>query len=97
MIAYENHCVGCDIPCINCGLKHVPVCRCDICDMSEDSLHEYDDKQLCDDCIENLISVFYDEEREVYDIDGEEYENASDFIDTLYEVTIDDYIGYDDY
>lgn len=31
MIKYENDCVGCDLPCVNCGLKTNPHIYCDVC------------------------------------------------------------------
>ena len=51
----ENHCVCCDIPCIDCGLKRVTVYYCDKCDTKcEEPLDEvYDDgeQELCESCL----------------------------------------------
>ena len=48
----ENHCVHCDIPCTNCGLKHVEVYYCDKCKEEIDG-DVYDDgeQELCERCL----------------------------------------------
>lgn len=55
MVKIENHCVCCDIPCIDCGRKRVPVYYCDKCDPKcEEPLEEvYDDgeQELCEACL----------------------------------------------
>lgn len=55
MMKIENQCVHCDISCVNCGLKRVPVYYCDKCDPKcEEPLDEvYDDgeQELCEACL----------------------------------------------
>jgi hypothetical protein len=96
MIKIENHCVGCDIPCNNCGLRHVPVCYCDKCGSEQDELYEYDDGQWCSDCIDDDIKQYYDEDTDTYTIDGEVYDDLYTYLDSLYTVTADDYDDYYD-
>lgn len=54
-IRYENECVGCppDMGCLGsaCPNRHVPVFICDKCKQEVDDLYDYDDKQICLDCI----------------------------------------------
>ena len=50
MIKYENDCVGCPTYCIHCGRKHAPHFYCDECE-EEDELYEFEDRQLCADCV----------------------------------------------
>ena len=53
MIKIENHCNCCDLPCVNCGLKHVPVYYCDECgyEIEDDGVYEVDGDDLCEDCL----------------------------------------------
>lgn len=51
MIKYENHCYSCGQPCINCGLKHVPVLICDECGQEVERLFKADNVQICVECI----------------------------------------------
>lgn len=51
-IKIENHCVGCDIPCINCGLKRVEVYYCDECgEEIEGDIYEAEGDELCEECL----------------------------------------------
>lgn len=50
MIKYENDCVGCEI-CTHCGRKKTPHYYCDQCKWEDDTLYQYDDEQLCIDCL----------------------------------------------
>ena len=53
----ENHCNHCDIPCRNCGLKHVKVYYCDRCDpnkeyeLNAEDIYEDDGEDVCLDCL----------------------------------------------
>lgn len=54
-IRYENECVGCppDMGCLGvaCPNRRVPHLYCDKCKQEVDDLYDYDDKQICLDCI----------------------------------------------
>lgn len=54
-ICYENECVGCppDMGCLGsaCPNRHVAHFYCDKCKQEVDDLYDYDDKQICLDCI----------------------------------------------
>lgn len=54
-IVYENECVGCppDMGCLGsaCPNRRVPHLYCDKCKREVDDLYDYDDKQICLDCI----------------------------------------------
>jgi hypothetical protein len=54
----ENDCVGCELPCIGdaCPYHNVPHYYCDKCG-EEDTLYEFDDQELCIDCIKDQLSV----------------------------------------
>ena len=51
MIKYENQCYSCGQPCINCGLKHVPVLICDECGQEVERLFKVDYDHVCAECI----------------------------------------------
>jgi hypothetical protein len=56
MIKIENLCNHCTLPCIDCGLKRVPVYYCDKCkdEISED-VYEVDGAELCEECLKKLF------------------------------------------
>ena len=63
MIAIENDCVDCQLPCIYEACPHYRVVRyyCDKCG-EEETIYKFDGEQLCLDCIlEELERVEYDE------------------------------------
>jgi hypothetical protein len=48
----ENHCVCCDIPCIDCGRKHVTVYYCDECgEEIYDDVYDDGEQDLCESCL----------------------------------------------
>lgn len=54
----ENHCNHCTLPCIDCGLKRVPVYYCDNPKCKEeisDDVYEVDGKHLCEDCLKKMF------------------------------------------
>ena len=59
MVKYENECVGCSTifgNCLGkaCPNRNVPRYYCDECG-EEDDLYDFDDRQLCIECIKNLL------------------------------------------
>lgn len=53
----ENDCVCCEIPCRDCGLKHVEHFYCDNCgeELTEDELYQLYDSDYCEECCEKEI------------------------------------------
>ena len=53
----ENECVDCGLPCIHESCKYYRVTRyyCDEC-KDERVLYEYDDEELCLDCVEKRLT-----------------------------------------
>jgi hypothetical protein len=58
MKEYVDLCVGCppEMGClgVGCPQRNVPVYRCDKCGREEE-LYEYDGRELCIDCIKELL------------------------------------------
>lgn len=58
-IEIENNCVGCDIPCMNCGRNHEEVAyySCDKCNEELDAEDLYFDNEsgemYCEDCLKD--------------------------------------------
>ena len=60
MVRIENECVGCppDMGCLGnlCPYRNVTRYYCDECD-SEETLYEFDGKELCIDCIAKHLPI----------------------------------------
>jgi hypothetical protein len=57
----ENDCCGCDLPCVNCGRKHVEHIYCDHCkqDIGDEGYVVYENEELCYYCfVELLVAIF---------------------------------------
>lgn len=50
-IKYENECVGCDLPCVNCGRKSVKHLYCDNCGNDCETLYIEGSYELCEECL----------------------------------------------
>lgn len=60
-IVIENNCVGCALPCINCGRKHQEVVKCDTPNCDEYAEYTIDGEDYCEECAkECLIEQFKD-------------------------------------
>jgi hypothetical protein len=55
MIVIENNCVGCALPCINCGRKHQEVVKCDTPNCDEYAKYTIDGEDYCEDCAEEIL------------------------------------------
>lgn len=59
-VKIENHCVDCDIPCVDCGAKRTEVLYCDRCD--DYAEYKIDGEYFCDECMEAYCnSIFINE------------------------------------
>lgn len=58
MIIYVNECVGCALPCVDCGRKRTPVRVCDWCGngVDESMPHRFDGGDLCEECYAKAMS-----------------------------------------
>lgn len=69
MVKIKNECVGCKslgIPCMgnDCMYRNVKRYYCDKCGNEVNELHDYDDMQLCDECLwnEKMKGIIVDEQ-----------------------------------
>lgn len=53
MVIFENDCVDCALPCINCGRKHSPHFYCDKCkeEFYGHELYDCDGDMYCESCL----------------------------------------------
>ena len=51
MVKYENECVGCGLPCIDCGRKNIKHLYCDKCGDDVETLYNFLGEELCEDCL----------------------------------------------
>lgn len=75
MIKEINECVGCDIPCINCGRKHVERLFCDTCDLDIEFGYRFEGEDYCPACLIELIKKRYFDTKET----------AENFLNFLYQ------------
>ena len=59
-IRIENRCVGCVLPCVDCGLKHVRVVQCDAYNCDAEAMYSTEEGDLCQDCIDDLLNDRWD-------------------------------------
>lgn len=59
MKRYENDCVGCEV-CVDCGRKKVLHLYCDKCGWENDGIYQFDDEELCIDCITSKLKKVSD-------------------------------------
>lgn len=63
MLKYKNECVGCDLPCVDCGRKRIAHMYCDSCGEEADELYHmidsaYDSQYICKSCRDSLFEIF---------------------------------------
>jgi hypothetical protein len=78
MLKIVDECYSCDLPCIDCGMKHVKYYLCDMCG-EELPIFEFDGGEYCAKCIEKQLTPTGDKicdncgwEQPVYEFEGEE-------------------------
>ena len=59
MKCIEDHCVGCDLPCIGsaCPYVDVEVHYCDRCGAELCDIYRWDDEELCEECLLDMFRV----------------------------------------
>jgi hypothetical protein len=50
-IKYEDCCLQCSVPCVNCGRKETIVPYCDDCGEDDETIYVFEGEELCLDCI----------------------------------------------
>jgi hypothetical protein len=60
MIRIEDHCVGCDLPCLGstCPMRNVEVHYCDKCGEQLDEIYRVDDIEVCEECLLNMFKAW---------------------------------------
>lgn len=51
----ENGCVECGIHCTHCGRDHTVHYYCDKCGFEYEKIYNFDDRELCIECIEGML------------------------------------------
>lgn len=59
-----NECVQCDLPCIDCGRKHVEALFCDRCNLQINDGYRFEGEDYCEYCLLDLIIKRYFDSRE---------------------------------
>ena len=67
MVRYEDDCVGCNeqgLPCrsSSCVLRNVKHLYCDRCKSDVDKLYLYDDMEVCEDCLLEIVPFITEED-----------------------------------
>ena len=79
MVRFEDDCVGCDWG--SCGgciySRKLPYLYCDECGSEDEILYEYYGKQLCEDCLREVVEPEYDEDGEEIELELKEYHTIS--------------------
>lgn len=59
MIKIENHCVGCDKPCLHdaCPYHRVEVAYCDHCKDNTPAKYKFDGWHYCEDCLHKKLNA----------------------------------------
>ena len=60
-VVYENNCVGCGIPCINCGRKSERVIKCDAYGCTDYAEYHIDGEDLCEEHAQELLVEMFRE------------------------------------
>ena len=70
MMRIENECVCCDLPCINCGRKHVEVYYCDTCQVElDEEKYRYNGYEFCFECfVREVVEDYFRENPTTEDV-----------------------------